>query len=115
MVPMQRLTWVSGSFSAHVLRARLYSEGIDAELRGPVDGPYLLTVGDMARVDVYVPSDQMEDARLVLLVDEVDAALAAPREWGGTTKTPGVWARGAALASLAAAVAAPVVLYARFG
>ena len=62
MVPMQRLTWVSGSFSAHVLRARLCSEGIDAELRGPVDGPYALTVGAMARVDVYVPADQMEDA-----------------------------------------------------
>ena len=113
MVPMQRLTWVSGSFSAHVLRARLLSEGIEAELRGPVDGPYLLTVGDMARVEVYVPSDQMEDAQLVLLVDEVDAALAAPREWGGTARMPGPWARGAALASLAAAVAAPILLYAR--
>jgi Putative prokaryotic signal transducing protein len=110
---MQRLTWVSGSFSAHVVRARLRSEGIDAELRGPVDGPYALTVGEMARVDVYVPSDQMEDARLVLLVDEVDAALAAPREWGGTPKAPNAWARGAALASLAAAALAPVVVYAR--
>jgi hypothetical protein len=112
---MKRLTCVSGSFAAHVLRARLYSEGIDAELRGAVDGPYLLTVGDMARVEVYVPSDQMEDAQLVLLVGEVDAALAAPREWGGTTTTPSVWARGAALASLAAAALAPVVLYARLG
>jgi hypothetical protein len=111
---MERLTWVSGSFSAHVLCARLRFEGIDAELRGAVDGPYALTVGDMARVDVYVPTDQMEDARLVLLVGEVDAALAAPREWGGTKETPGLWARGAALAALAVAVAAPVVLYARF-
>src|SRR5262245_11357720 len=51
---MERLTWVSGSFSAHVLNARLRSEGIDAELRGPVDGPYALTVGDLARVEVYV-------------------------------------------------------------
>jgi len=111
---MQRLTWVSGSFTAHVVRARLHSEGIDAELRGPVDGPYALTVGEMARVDVYVPSDQMDDARLVLLVDEVDAALAAPREWGGTPKSPNLWARGAALAALAAAVLAPIVLYARW-
>ena len=113
-LPMQRLTWVSGSFSAHVMRARLHSEGIDAELRGSVDGPYALTVGDMARVDVYVPSDQMEDAQLVLLVSEVDAALAAPREWGGTTKAPSAWARGAVLAALAAAVIAPIVLYARW-
>jgi hypothetical protein len=31
-----------------------------------------LTVGDLARVDVYVPGDQIEAASLVLLVDEVD-------------------------------------------
>jgi hypothetical protein len=110
---MQRLTWVSGSFTAHVVRARLRSEGIDAELRGPVDGPYALTVGEMARVEVYVPSDQMEDAQLVLLVGEVDAALAAPREWGGGRKVPNAWARVAALVSLAAAALAPIVLYAR--
>ena len=112
-MPLQRLTWVSGSFSAHVLRARLCSEGIDAELRGPVDGPYALTVGEMARVEVYVRSDQMEDARLVLLAAEVDAALAAPREWGGTAKEPNAWARAAAVAALMAAALAPILLYAR--
>lgn len=113
-MPLQRLTSVSGSFSAHVLRARLCSEGIDAELRGPVDGPYALTVGDMARVEVYVPDDQMEDARLVLLAGEVDAALAAPREWGGTPKRPNVWVRVAAVGALVAAALAPIVLYARW-
>jgi hypothetical protein len=112
---MERLTWVSGSFSAHVLHARLRSEGIEAELRGPVDGPYALTVGDLGRVDVYVPADQMHDARLVLLVDEVDAALAAPREWGGTATAPAPWARSAAVAALIAATVAPIVLYARLG
>jgi hypothetical protein len=114
MVRMERLTWVSGSFPAHVLCARLHFEGIDAELRGAIDGPYALTVGDMARVDVYVPTDQMEDAKLVLLAGEVDSVLAAPREWGGTNDTPSVWARGAALAALAAAVVAPVLLYVRY-
>jgi hypothetical protein len=112
---MERLTWVSGSFSAHVLHARLRSEGIDAELRGPVDGPYALTVGDLGRVDVYVPADQMDDAQLVLLVDEVDAALAAPREWGGTPKAPAPWARGAVVAALIVAAVAPIVWYARLG
>ena len=114
---MQRLTWVSGSFSAHVLNARLRSEGIDAELRGPVDGPYALTVGDLGRVDVYVPADQMDDAQLVLLVDEVDAALAAPREWGGTARPPRTraWAWGVVVAALIGAVVAPIVLYARLG
>ena len=112
---MQRLTWVSGSFSAHVLSARLHSEGIDAELRGPVDGPYALTVGDLARVEVYVPADQMDDAELVVLAAEVDDTLAAPREWGGTAGTRGPWLRGAAVAALLASAAAPIELYARLG
>lgn len=109
---MQRLTWVNGSFRAHVLRARLCSEGIDAQLRGPVDGPYVLTVGDLARVDVFVPADQMEDAQLVMLVGEVDAALAAPREWGGT-RVRGTAVRWAALGALLAAALAPIVWYVR--
>lgn len=69
------LTTVYGAFQAHVLEARLRSEGIDVELRGALDGPYGFSVGDMARNDVYVPSDQLDDARLVLLADEADAAL----------------------------------------
>src|SRR4029453_591460 len=112
---MQRLTWVSGAFSAHVLSARLRSEGIDAELRGPVDGPDALTVRDLARVEVYVPADQMDDAELVMLAAEVDDVLSAPREWGGTSGTRGPWARGAAVAALLASAAAPIVLYARLG
>ena len=115
MVPMQRLTWVSGSFSAHVLNARLRSEGIDAELRGPVDGPYALTVGDMARVDVYVPADQMDDAQLVVLAAEVDATLAAPSEWSGRKKARSPWVVAAAVAALLAAAIAPIALYARLG
>lgn len=82
MVPLCALTWVSGSFSAHALAARLQSEGIDVQFRG-ADGPYGLTVGAMARVDLFVPEDQLEDARLVMLASEVDQVLAAPREWAG--------------------------------
>jgi primosomal protein N' len=74
MASMERLTSVNGSFPARVLAARLHSEGLDCELRGALDSVYRLTVGDMARVDVFVPADQMDDARLVMLVDEVDAA-----------------------------------------
>lgn len=72
---MERLTWVSGAFAARVVAARLLSEGVDAELRGAVDGPYALTVGELARVEVWVPADQLDDARMVLLVDEVEAAM----------------------------------------
>ena len=55
-----------------MLAARLVDEGFDVELRGALDGPYGLTVGDLARVDVYVPGDQVEEASMVLLVAEVD-------------------------------------------
>lgn len=75
---MARLTKVFGSFEARVLAARLYDEGIDAELRGALDSPYGFTVGEMARVDVYVPADQMDDARLVMLANAVDEATELP-------------------------------------
>jgi hypothetical protein len=72
---MARLTSVHGSFGAHVLAARLVSEGFDVELRGAIDSPYALTMGDLALVDVYVPADQVHDASYVLLVNEVDVTL----------------------------------------
>ena len=72
---MSRLTSVHGSFPAHVLAARLTAEGFDVELRGAVDSPYAVTMGDLALVHVYVPEGQIEDASYVLLVTEVDAVL----------------------------------------
>jgi len=57
-----------------VMAARLEDEGFDVQLRGALDSPYGLTVGDMARVDLYVPDDQFDQASLVLLVAEVDEA-----------------------------------------
>jgi len=108
MLPMERLTWVSGSFSARVLEARLNAEGIDVALRGAIDSPYMLTVGDMARVDVYVPTDQLDDARLVMLAAEVDSVLAPPREWGGDPPTHARYWRWAATAGLVAAALAPL-------
>jgi hypothetical protein len=89
-VRMTPLTWVSGIFRAEVLAARLRSEGIDAQLQGALSSAYGLTVGDMARVDVYVPEDQLDDAKYVLLADEVDATLAAPSDWwdAGTDRQP---------------------------
>ncbi len=69
---MSRLTTLQGSFRARVVAARLEDEGFDVELRGALDAPYGLTVGELARVDVFVPSDQVQDASMVLLVTEVD-------------------------------------------
>jgi hypothetical protein len=72
--PMTRLTSVYGAFPARVMEARLVDEGFDVQLRGAVHNPYGLTMGEMAGVDVYVPDDQLDDAKLVLLVAEVDEA-----------------------------------------
>ena len=104
------LTTVHGTFSAHVLAARLHSEGIDVELRGAVDSPYGLTVGDMARVDLYVPEDQMDDARLVLLASEIDDAMDLPEPHGlaGRRAVPS-WVWVMAVVVLVVAVAAPVL------
>jgi hypothetical protein len=110
MEPLGALVPVHGSFAAHVLAARLHSEGIDVDLRGAVGGPYGLTVGDMARVDLYVPEGQIDDARLVLLASEVDDAMSPPdaaREAGrGFT-----WAWVAAVLMVVAAVAAPLLRF----
>ena len=73
-VAMTRLTSVYGSFRARVMAARLEYEGFDVQLRGALDSPYGLTVGEMARVDVYVPDEQFDEASLMLLVAEVDEA-----------------------------------------
>jgi len=113
--PLVALTSVHGSFSAHVLAARLASEGIDVELRGAVGGAYGLTVGDMARVDLFVPEDQMEDARLVLLASEIDAAMDFPdpdhdRDEDGADGVRAMsWVWIAAMALIVVAVAAPVL------
>ena len=110
---MTPLTWVSGIFRAEVLAARLRSEGIDAQLQGALSSPYGFTVGDMARVDVYVPEDQLDDAKYVLLADEVDATLAAPTDWWnpGTDRHPRrrPWVPWVAAVLLAACVGGALV------
>jgi Putative prokaryotic signal transducing protein len=107
---MARLTSISGSFSAHLVAARLQSEGIDVQLRGALDGPYGFNIGEMARVDVFVPADQLDDAELVMLATEVDAALAAPREWAGPDATRSRrWIAWVALALLVVAGLTPLL------
>ncbi len=110
---MTPLTSVAGAFRARLLAARLQSEGIDAQLRGALDSPYGFTVGEMARVEVYVPEDELADARYVMLADEVDAALVAPTEWwdAGTDRAAPRrrWPWWVAAAMLAVAILGPVL------
>jgi hypothetical protein len=103
------LTTVHGAFSAHVLAARLQSEGIDVELRGAIGAPYGITVGDMARVDLYVPEDQLDDARLVMLATEVDDAMDPPDERAPRAGRARHWLVVVAALLMVIAAAAPLI------
>jgi hypothetical protein len=69
--PMVRVTTATSSFEAQVIAARLGSEGILWQLRGNVDGPY-----PIGNVEVLVAASDYDVARELLLVDEVEDALA---------------------------------------
>ncbi|MCU1375870.1 MAG: hypothetical protein JWO68_3156 [Actinomycetia bacterium] len=66
MVPVVRVT---DGFHARVVAARLGSEGIVTQLRGGIDTPY-----PMGAVEVLVGEDDLEEARTLLLVDDVESA-----------------------------------------
>jgi hypothetical protein len=105
MVPL--LTVASG-FEARVVAARLGSEGITVTLRGAVDGPY-----PFGEVFVDVDAGQVDEARALLLADQVEAAFAG----GAVTPRPegtgrGPWPVAASvvvLAALAVLLASSVV------
>jgi hypothetical protein len=107
--PLVSLITVHGSFAAHVLAARLASEGIDVELRGALGGAYGLTVGDMARVDLFVPEDQIADARLVLLAGEIDAAMELPDGSAPSASRRAAWVWYCVAALVVIAVSAPLL------
>jgi hypothetical protein len=66
MVPVVR---VADGFHARVIAARLGSEGIVTQLRGGIDSPY-----PMGAVEVLVGEDDLEDAKALLLADDVESA-----------------------------------------
>ena len=75
---MVRLATVQSGFEAKVMAARLGAEGIVWELKGAVDGPY-----PMGPVTVLVDEHDIDVARELLLVDEVEAAFEAGDEHVG--------------------------------
>lgn len=86
------LTSTSNTFEARVIQARLQAEGLDPELRGAVDGPYPVNVGALGEVTLYVPEEQLEDARLVLLSVEVEEAVGTEQRGPRTTPLrPAEW------------------------
>jgi hypothetical protein len=100
---------VGGAFAARVLQARLASEGIACELRGALGGPYPLTVGEGARVDVYVAADELDDARYVMLADEIDAVFDPPEPRGPAPSAGRHGPCWIALVSIAALVLVPLL------
>jgi hypothetical protein len=71
MVP---LTTVGSTFEGRVVAARLGSEGILVQLRGAHDGPYPLP----GTVEVLVAVDQVNEARELMLADQVEAVFDGP-------------------------------------
>jgi hypothetical protein len=69
---MVALCPAQGTFHAKVIAARLAAEGIPSQLRGAVDGPYPC----FGEVTVFVAEDDVDEAAEILLVDEIEAALA---------------------------------------
>jgi hypothetical protein len=82
---MVRLATVGTSFHARVIAARLGSEGIVTDLRGNIDGLY--PVGD---VHVYVDQADLDEAREILLVDDVESAFDEPDEVDAGA-SPALW------------------------
>lgn len=112
-VKMTRLISVGGAFAGHVVAARLEAEGIATELRGALHSPYQFTVGEMSRVDVYVAPEDLEDARVVLLIDELDAVLDLPPQKDrpqGLFRGRAAWVVGTSLVCLGLIPYARVVL-----
>ncbi len=75
---MVRLATVQSGFEAKVLAARLGAEGIVWELRGGVDGPY-----PMGPVTVLVQEHDLDVARELLLVDDIESAFERTAEHSG--------------------------------
>jgi len=65
---MVHLTTVGSLFEARVVMARLGADGILTQLRGGADGPYPLP----GPVEVLVIADQADEARQLLLADQVE-------------------------------------------
>ncbi len=66
---MVRLATVNSAFHARVIAARIGAEGIVAQLRGNLDGPY-----PMGDVHVFVEETDLPTAQELLMADEVESA-----------------------------------------
>lgn len=76
--PLVRVAVCPDAMTAHLKAALLRSEGIESHLRGEGLGPYQMTVGRLAEVEIWVRDADSDDARQVL---EMPAELSeSPRQ-----------------------------------
>ena len=66
---MVRLLTASSPMEAKVIAARLGAEGFVWELRGSVDGPLA-----MGPIEILVDADDLDDARALMLVEEIESS-----------------------------------------
>lgn len=96
---MVRLTTVGSSFHARVIAARLGSEGIVTDLRGNVDGFY-----PVGNVHVYVDTGDLDDAKEILMVDDVESAFDEPEEGWDFRAPKALWLVLGAILAMAAVI-----------
>jgi len=60
------LTKIGDPAEANILAAMLRSEGVPVRLHGESFGPYPVSIGELAEVEVWVGADHLEAARAVL-------------------------------------------------
>ena len=94
---MVRLATVGTSFHARVIAARLGTEGIVTDLRGNIDGLY--PVGD---VHVFVDQEDLEEAREILLVDDIESAFDETEDVADLGAPPALWLVLGAILGIAA-------------
>jgi hypothetical protein len=72
-----RLAQVGDVTRARILAALLQSQGIEVRVHSESLGPYPVTVGELARTELWVPDDRVEEASAVLLDADVNDAIGA--------------------------------------
>ena len=63
---LEPLVRIGDPNEARLLAARLRSEGIPVRVHGESSGPYPVTVGGLADVEIWVTSDRLDEARAVV-------------------------------------------------
>lgn len=73
--------------SARVAAAVLESSGISTRLHGEALGPYKMTIGEMAVTEIWIDSEDLDDAVEILTISEIDHTL-SPAVRSGAVADP---------------------------